>query len=82
MKRIVLIGLISGLGLSLMAQTMEQSSADTATVGSKMIYEVDPDPVIAADLNTLEQGITTVEDLKKLVTQEDEWTEKGDKAIQ
>jgi len=51
MKKIVLIGLVSAISLGMMAQTMETSSADTATVGSKMIYQVDPDPVIAADAN-------------------------------
>jgi len=52
MKKIVLVGLVAGLGLNLvMAQTMEQSAVDTATIGSKMIYEVDPDPAIAADAN-------------------------------
>jgi hypothetical protein len=51
MKRIVLLGLIIGLGMNLMAQSMEQGGIDTVTVGSSVTYAVDPDPVTAADVN-------------------------------
>jgi hypothetical protein len=51
MKKIIIIGLMAVFSVGLMAQTMEQSAADTATIGSKMIYQVTPDPVIVADVN-------------------------------
>ncbi len=51
MKKLGILSLILVFSAGIMAQTMEQSSADTVTIGSKMIYQVTPDPVIAADAN-------------------------------
>jgi hypothetical protein len=48
MRRIIILGLMLGMSLVLIGQTMELSGVDTVTVGSKMIYEVVPDAVIAA----------------------------------
>jgi hypothetical protein len=43
MKKLILIGMMAGLGFNLMAQaSMEESDVDTVTIGSKVAYSVDP----------------------------------------